>query len=45
VALRRQGRLENHHIGGKFVNGSHGLVKTLSLTDNTDVVFKREYFA
>src|SRR5258706_6809211 len=38
----RQGRLEDHNIGGNLLNGSRGLIEALGLADNPNVVFKRE---
>src|SRR5260221_6353297 len=40
--IRRQGRREDHNIGGKLLNGSKGLIEALGLADNPNVVFKRE---
>src|SRR5260370_7624636 len=40
--IRRQGRLEDHNIGGKFLNGSNRLIEALGLSDNPYVVLERE---
>src|SRR5260370_9554374 len=39
---RRKGRLEDHNIGGKFLNGSNRLIEALGLSDNPDVLTERQ---
>src|ERR1700738_797958 len=43
--IRRQGRLEDHNIGGKFLNGSNRLIEALGLADNPYVVLERKYLS
>src|SRR4029077_8836867 len=43
--IRRQCRLEDHNIGGKFLNGSNGLIEALGLADNPYVVLERKDLA
>src|SRR6266478_10129789 len=40
--IRRQRRLEDHNVGGKFLNGSNGLIEALGLADNPYVVLERK---
>src|SRR6202795_3247398 len=43
--IRRQCRLEDHNIGGKFLNGSNRLIEALGLADNPYVVLERKYLS
>src|SRR6266404_7409132 len=43
--IRRQCRLEDHNVGGKFLNRSNGLIEALGLADNPYVVLKRKDLA
>src|SRR6266436_3692341 len=43
--IRRQRRLEDHNVGGKFLNSGNGLIEALGLADNPYVVLKRKDLA
>src|SRR5450755_4048452 len=43
--VRRQNGLEDHNVSGELLDGRSGLIETLGLTDNSDIVLKSEDLA